>query len=980
MKKRILFLALLGTTAAASAQLPAKITFNDHVLPIFRNACLNCHNPDKKKAGLDLSTYQAALAGSESGKVLQSGNPSGSLLFKCVKQTEEPKMPPKGDKLTDAELAVVEKWIVGQLLENATGKAVAAANNNVQVAVVSLERPPGPPPMPGDLPLEPYVRTTQKNALIALGASPWAPLVAIGGQKQIVLYHTETLQPAGILPFPEGFPAIIRFSRNGQLLLTGGGLGGKSGKVVLWDIRTGERIATLGNEFDQVLAADLSADQQFVALGGPTKLVKIYSTKDGKLLHSIKKHTDWVTAIAYSPDGKYLASADRNGGIQIWEGSSGKEYNALPGHKVMVTSLAFMTGVVASGSEDGTVKLWDVKEGRESKSWNAHAGGVAWVDFAPDGRIVSCGRDKIAKVWDQTGKEVAKLAEPFGDIALRAALCNDRIIAGDWTGEIRVCSLDGKRLGDLTANPPSIAERIALATQRVAETEAAVTTLRAQYAEAEAKRNAEKSAAEEKQKAERAAAEARQQSIVSDRTATTTLIADLEKKLAAAAAELQALRKTRDDAAEADRASAQAKVDAQKKNITAVETEMDAARKKLAGLVAETTKPATIGNAAAGELTKKLAEQNAALARLRETRATKAAGTAEFADADKNVQAKKVEIAKLETDLAAAQKSGPVPAAKPGPAEEIYAKAEKALHDAVAQADAAKKELTQWRRAEAFMAVYRTKASVAEKQARHEELEAMVKEALAPAEQAAAKLAALEKTAAEAPARLQEHEMLFAQAAQISEASNKTVGPAEAAFTQKEAEGKTIAEQAAKAASALAETRKQLEKQKEEVAKLREARAAKSAGTPEYAEADAKVQAKKKEIMQTESAMAMAQTGVNEVQPKAEALPAEIAKTKEALEKARAEAKSASEKAAAAEKALVEVRNASETAKAELEKLRKEVPEITRAATAAKAKAEAELAGLAKELESARAELTRIQGEFDAKWKAAAPTVAAAGA
>jgi len=173
VKKQLLFTLLFTISRAVFAQTPAKVTYNDHVLPIFRNACLNCHNPDKKKAGLDLSTYQSALVGSESGKVLQSGNPSGSLLLKCVKQIEEPKMPPKGDKLTDSELAIIEKWIAGQLLETATGKAVAAASNNVQVAVVSLERPAGPPPMPGDLPLEPYVHTAHKNALIALAASPW---------------------------------------------------------------------------------------------------------------------------------------------------------------------------------------------------------------------------------------------------------------------------------------------------------------------------------------------------------------------------------------------------------------------------------------------------------------------------------------------------------------------------------------------------------------------------------------------------------------------------------------------------------------------------------------------------------------------------------------------------------------------------------------------------------------------------------------
>src|ERR1700761_2276400 len=152
-------------TAASAAD---KVTYEDHVLPIFRNSCLNCHNPDKKKAGLDLSTFDGALQGSENGKVLNSGDPAGSLLLKCVLQTEDPKMPPKGDKLSDGEIATIKKWIEGQLLEKSGSKGIAASSNAVKVAVVSLKRPDGPPPMPKELPLEPVAHTATANALTAL--------------------------------------------------------------------------------------------------------------------------------------------------------------------------------------------------------------------------------------------------------------------------------------------------------------------------------------------------------------------------------------------------------------------------------------------------------------------------------------------------------------------------------------------------------------------------------------------------------------------------------------------------------------------------------------------------------------------------------------------------------------------------------------------------------------------------------------------
>ena len=1001
-------LAILTATIAVAitAQGAEKVTFDDHVLPIFRNACLNCHNPDKKKAGLDLSTYQATLQGSENGKVLQSGNAAASLLFKCVKQTEDPKMPPKGDKLSDAELTVVEQWITGQLLENATGKAIAAASNNVSVAVVSLERPAGPPPMPGELPLEPVVRTRSANALTALAVSPWAPLVAIGGQKQVLLYNTETLAPLGVLPFPEGFPTIIRFSRNGQLLLTGGGLGGKSGKVVLWDIKTGERIATLGNEFDQVLAADLSADQQFVALGGPNRILKIYATKDGKLLHSVKKHTDWITAIAFSPDGKYLASADRSGGVQVWEGATGKEFNTLAGHKAMVTGLAFMPGVLASSSEDGKVVLWDAKEGKEIRNWAAHPGGAEWVDFTPDGRVVSCGRDKVAKAWDQNGKLLGTVG-PMNDIALRAALSNDRVIVGDWTGQIRVATLDGKALGELTSNPPSLAERLADSSKRLTDSQAAVPTLQQQLAAAEAKLKAARLAAEDKRKTDLAALQKTQDDAQKAVEAAKAQAAAAEKQLADLRIEQGQLKAAREVAQQAVAASkkiaaekktanapdlaaaeqdvttktavsdeAGKKLDGQPAKLTAAEAALQKARTELPKTAAgaeksiaearkqvEALSQTPVGTAVdqprSAALRQKLDGLNAELERRRGARAKTKEGTPEYKKADEAAQAIKPEIAKTERELAAAQK----PVSIFADIEQEVAKLKTTLEQTTAQVATAKVEIERWKVGQVLQSAHNARRTLTEKQAQYDQFVQAVKDAPLVVEKARNDLAVAQKSVAEGPAKTQEKEASLAKAQQAVDAAKEALTAAEAAVPLKEGAIKAAIE-AAPTVGNVADLTTKLEERNAELLKLRDARTPFTAGTPEYLDANNKMTAKRAEITQAQAALTAA-SAKNLEAPAVKAAQAEATKASEALDKARRETKAAAAGAVAAGKALADFKKEIEAAAQLVTKLQKDMPEIVRNSEVQKAQAEQAVVAAAKELETAKADAEKRRADYE---------------
>jgi hypothetical protein len=446
-----------------------KVTYEDHVKPIFREKCAACHNTDKKTAGLDLTNYAATMAGGGSGPVINPGSSSDSYLYMLVAHQSQPYMPLKADKLPDEMVGTIAKWIDGGALETAGSKAAAPKKPKVDLALKGAPtgRPAGPPPMPEHLVLEPVVRTQRATASRTVAVNPWSPLAALAGQKQVLLYNTKTLDLVGVLPFPEGVAQVLKFSQNGLLLLAGGGKGATSGRVVVWNVKTGERIFEIGEELDSVLGADISADQSLIALGGPSKVVRVYSTADGSLKSTMKKHTDWVTAVAFSPDGVLLATADRNGGVVIWEAQTGREYAVLAGHPSAVTSLSWRidSNLLASGSEDTTIKLWEPENGNQVKTWGAHGGGVSSIAFTRDGRLVSCGRDGVAKLWDQNGAN-KRTYSGFADLPLCVSYCDEsnRLVAGDWTGAIRVFDAnDGKQLGLLDADPPTLVERLTVA-------------------------------------------------------------------------------------------------------------------------------------------------------------------------------------------------------------------------------------------------------------------------------------------------------------------------------------------------------------------------------------------------------------------------------------------------------------------------------------------------------------------------------------
>ncbi len=371
-------------------------------------------------------------------------------------------MPPEGDKLSSDQIDILKRWIDGGLLENKSSSARKAAKPKFETTLRSdpAAKPDGPPPMPEHLLLEPPVVTTRAAAIHAIAASPWAPLLAVTGQRQILLHHTESLELVGILPFPEGDPVSLAFTPDARYLIVGGGVPGKSGVTVTFDITSGERLLTAAKEFDSVLAADIRPGFDIVATGGPSRLLKIWNTETGELVKSIKKHTDWITALDLSADGVLLASGDRNGGVWVWESETANEFHTLRGHQAAITAAVFRSdsNLLATASEDGTVRFWEMNGGSEVKKIDAHPGGVTAFRLRPRRhRPLTAGRDLKAKLWKPDFSPARDLVQNLPALPTAVALDSEgkRAFIADSQGIVRVFqTADAKAVGEIHSNPP----------------------------------------------------------------------------------------------------------------------------------------------------------------------------------------------------------------------------------------------------------------------------------------------------------------------------------------------------------------------------------------------------------------------------------------------------------------------------------------------------------------------------------------------
>jgi WD40 repeat protein len=133
---------------------------------------------------------------------------------------------------------------------------------------------------------------------------------------------------------------------------------------------------------------------------GEVKLIQVADGSEGSVLTG---HENAVTAVAYAPDGKLLASGSADRSVRLWDPVQEQPLAILRGHGSPVQCIAFTPDgrTLASAGTDGVVRLWDVAAGRERADFDWGIGYVNAVAFAPDGMTAAAGgADGTVFLWD----------------------------------------------------------------------------------------------------------------------------------------------------------------------------------------------------------------------------------------------------------------------------------------------------------------------------------------------------------------------------------------------------------------------------------------------------------------------------------------------------------------------------------------------------------------------------------------------------
>jgi WD40 repeat protein len=336
-------------------------------MKILKTNCFSCHNEEKQKGGLAMTTRAGLLKGGENGPALTEGDPAKSAMIASLEAGADPHMPPK-KQLAPAQVEALKAWVKDGAKWDAA--ALAAVEAPGAPRKVTMEALPG-----------------TYHPVLAVSLSPDGKRLAAGCANRLLLYEVAEAKLTLVKEATAHLDPIqsIAWSADGQRVASGA-----FRRVVLWkaDSLEKEREITAGLT-DRITALRFLPDGRLLMADGQVAQRGIVRIADGdKIAVSWDAAGDTIFDLALSPDAKQVATAGGDKLIKVWDLATQKEIAKLAGHTSQVLGVAFNKDgkLLVSGGADQQLKVWDVQTKEKIVALGTYSTAitaVAWVSGGP---------------------------------------------------------------------------------------------------------------------------------------------------------------------------------------------------------------------------------------------------------------------------------------------------------------------------------------------------------------------------------------------------------------------------------------------------------------------------------------------------------------------------------------------------------------------------------------------------------------------